>query len=91
MPATKSKTVNEWCRCAKRILNGSIPLTRKNKEKLRPFKQKLRDLANKKVSQSKKKKIIQNGGFFSGFYRSLKRKNREQAEKWKQQRMLHQK
>lgn len=52
--------------CAVNILKGSVILKKKHKEKLRPHRQNLRRLANKKTKVRDKKKIIQTGGFLPG-------------------------
>ena len=51
--------------CSLNILKGNVPLTRTQKEKLRRQRHKLRLLANKHVSQTNKKKVVQKGGFLS--------------------------
>jgi len=49
--------------CAKNILKGNVPLTDAQMSKLRPRRQDLRALSVKKTSLTKKRKIIQKGGF----------------------------
>jgi len=51
--------------CAKNVLKGTVPLTNAQMSKLRPKRQDLRALAVKKTSLTKKRKIIQKGGFLS--------------------------
>lgn len=51
------------CECSKNILNGNVPLTNRQMTKLRRKKMSMRNLADKRVSITKKKKIIQTGGF----------------------------
>jgi hypothetical protein len=48
------------------VLKGNVPLTTKEKSRLKKHKNKLRTLVKKKVSLSKKKDIIQSGGGFLG-------------------------
>ena len=48
--------------CAINILKGNVPLTNAQMSKLRPRKQDLRALS---VKKTKKRKIIQKGGFLS--------------------------
>lgn len=50
--------------CCQNVLKGNVPLSPTQLRKLKPKRQVLRQLADKKVSVPKKKKIInQNGGF----------------------------
>ena len=49
--------------CALNILNGNVSLTPTRKRKLSMFKDNLRDLATRKISMTKKKKVLQTGGF----------------------------
>jgi len=49
--------------CAKNVLKGNVPLTDAQMSKLRPRRQDLRALSVKKTSLTKKRKIIQKGGF----------------------------
>jgi len=51
--------------CAKNVLKGNVPLTNAQMSKLRPRRQDLRGLSFKKTSLTKKRKIIQKGGFLS--------------------------
>ena len=53
------------CECAKNVLKGNVPLTKVQKNKLKRFKKKLRNLSSKKVRVQDKKKIVQSGGFLS--------------------------
>ena len=49
--------------CALNVLRGNVTLTGPQKAKLTKYKQKLRKVANKKVSLKEKHKIVQTGGF----------------------------
>lgn len=49
--------------CALNILNGNVKLKPTDKARLTKYKQKLRKIANKKVSLNQKHKIVQSGGF----------------------------
>ena len=49
--------------CALNVLKGNVKLTPGQKASLTKYKQKLRKLANKKVSLKEKNRIIQTGGF----------------------------
>ena len=51
--------------CAKNVLKGNVPLTNAQMSKLRPRRQDLGALSVKKTSLTKKRKIIQEGGFLS--------------------------
>lgn len=51
------------CECAKNVLKGNVPLSKPQKEKLKRFKKKLRNLASKRVRIEAKKEIVQSGGF----------------------------
>ena len=50
---------------AKNVLKGYVPLTDAQMSKLRPRRQDLPALSVKKTSLTKKRKIIQKGGFLS--------------------------
>ena len=53
------------CQCSKKVLNGTIPITSKEKRKLRKYKKVLRRLNSAKKSISGKRKVIvQSGGGF---------------------------
>lgn len=52
-----------FCECSKNILKGNVPLTTAQLRKLRREKHNLRQLAVKKTSLKKKRKILQKGGF----------------------------
>jgi hypothetical protein len=49
--------------CAYNVLQGNVPLTPAQKAKLTKYKQKLRQVGNRKVGLKQKHKIIQTGGF----------------------------
>ena len=49
--------------CCVNILKGNVHLTPKQKSCLTKHKQKLREIAKRKISLKQKKKIIQQGGF----------------------------
>ena len=51
--------------CAKNVLKGNVPLSNAQMSKLRSRRQDLRALSVKKTSLTKKRKIIQKGGFLS--------------------------
>jgi hypothetical protein len=50
------------CECSLNVLNGNVKLQTGQKKKLKRHCKGLRSLADKKVSLSKKKKILQTGG-----------------------------
>ena len=53
------------CQCATKVLDGSIPITKEEKKKLKKYKRILRQLkAPKKTVSSHKKTIVQSGGGF---------------------------
>ena len=54
-----------FCECAKNILKGNVPLTKRQTRALRREREGLRLLALKRTSLNKKKKILQKGGFLS--------------------------
>lgn len=58
--------IDSVCECCNNILKGRVPLKQKEKVKLSKYKNKLRDLAKKKLSLRKKRHIIQKGGFLLG-------------------------
>ena len=55
--------IHTICECALNILRSNVPLTNHCKRRLSRHKEKLRKLADKKVSLKTKKSIIQKGGF----------------------------
>ena len=62
--------MNCLCECGKNVLKGNVPLTPRQLQALRPYKNHLRDLVRKKVSL-KKKIILQKGGFIGALLRPL--------------------
>ena len=59
-----SNLVKCLCECSLNVLKGNVSLSPHQKRKLSRHKQKLRALANPKLSKAKKKKLlIQQGGF----------------------------
>ena len=54
------------CEISHNVLKGNVPLTHLQKKKISSYKHIIRKLANsKKLSLSKKKKLVQKGGFLS--------------------------
>ena len=51
------------CECAQNLLRGKVPLNKKQKTALIRRKKTLRELVKRKVSLTKKKRIIHSGGF----------------------------
>ena len=51
------------CECAQNLLRGKVPLNKKQKTALSRRKKNLRELLHRNVSWTKKKRIIQRGGF----------------------------
>jgi len=51
--------------CAKNVLKGNVPLTDRQKTKLRRRRNDLRALSVKKTSLRKKRRILQKGGFLT--------------------------
>ena len=52
------------CECAKNILNGNVPLSPAEKRRLTLYKKQLRQLTNRRLGQTTKKRVIvQKGGF----------------------------
>lgn len=49
--------------CSYNVLQGVVPLTHRQKKKLCKYKTNLRRIANKKVSQKRKRAILMRGGF----------------------------
>lgn len=58
-----SDLIDCFCECALNVLKGNVPLKKAQLNKLRREKQNLRQLARKRVSLKKKRKILQKGGF----------------------------
>src|SRR5687768_999912 len=56
--------------CVRNLLKGNVPLNSGQKKKLKPKKKQLRQLLLKKTSLTKKRKLIQSGGFQGGITRS---------------------
>ena len=56
--------VKVLCECSHNVLKGNVPLTTRQKTRLRRHKKTLRDLTGKRrISVDKKKKLLQKGGF----------------------------
>ena len=52
------------CECCLNVVKGRVPLTTGQKKKLAPHKKHLRQLADKRLSHTKRKRlIVQKGGF----------------------------
>ena len=51
------------CDCVKNVLRGNVPVTDEEKERLKRYKDSLRELIKKKTSDKKRKHLIQEGGF----------------------------
>ena len=51
------------CDCVLNVLRGNIPVKDEEKQRLKKYKDCLRELANKKTSDKKRKHIIQEGRF----------------------------
>jgi len=51
--------------CAKNVIKGNVPLTNRQKAKLRRSRNDIRALSVKKTSLRKKRKILQKGGFLT--------------------------
>ena len=49
--------------CALNVLRGNVKLTPTDKARLTKYKQKIRKVANKKVSLKQKHRLVQTGGF----------------------------
>lgn len=56
--------INCICECIHNILQGKIPLEEKEKNKLKKYKNLLRQLVRKTTNKIRKKIIIQKGGSF---------------------------
>ena len=55
------------CDCVLSVLRGNIPVKDEEKQRLKKYKDCLRELAKKKTSDKKRKHSIQEGGFFEAF------------------------
>jgi len=51
--------------CAKNVIKGNVPMSGPQKAKLRRRRRDVRALATKKTSLTKKRRILQNGGFLT--------------------------
>ena len=49
--------------CVLNVLNGNIPVSEEEKERLRRYRKSLRESVKKKTSDEKRKHLIQEGGF----------------------------
>ena len=57
--------ISALCECAHNILRGAVQLTPREKVRLRKYKDKLRLIANRRLSISRiRREILQNGGGF---------------------------
>jgi len=63
--ASDKQLLDAISECCINILNGCIPLTSAQKEKLRRNKTNLRQVSSKRTSLTKKRAILQKGGFLS--------------------------
>ena len=54
--------INTLCECSLNILGGNVPLSQKQKQKLKKYKRNLRQLADKKLSLKRKKSLLQTKG-----------------------------
>ena len=59
------------CECALNILQENVAVTPQQKTQLRKYKKHLRALASKKVTMTKKRKVLQTGGFLSALLAPL--------------------
>ncbi len=55
--------IDFFCECALNINNGNIPLSSKQYQDLKKYKQHLKTLKNKQTSEKIKKEVLQEGGF----------------------------
>ena len=60
----KGELVKTLSECSLNLLRGNVKLTPCQKRKLRKYRAHLRKLADKRVSLTSKKAIVQRGGFF---------------------------
>ena len=59
------------CDCVHNISQGNIPVNEEEKERLGIHKELLRKLVNKKTSDKKRKKLVQDGGFLGSLIPTL--------------------
>lgn len=63
----KQCATNNFARCISEccwnVINGRVPLSDSEKRKLCKYKKTLRELANRRVSLTSKKRTLQSGGF----------------------------
>jgi hypothetical protein len=59
------------CECASNCLKGNVPLKPSQKRKLAKYKHVLRDLADRKVSNIRKKTLVQKGGFLGALLKPI--------------------
>lgn len=62
--ASDDEEINCVCECIYNVLKGNIPVEKKEKQKLKKFKNILRKLVLKGKNKSRKRIIIQKGGGF---------------------------
>ncbi len=61
--AADGKLINCLCECALNVLKGNVPLAKCHLTKLKRCRADVRALVNKRNSKTRKKKILQKGGF----------------------------
>jgi len=71
-PRIRKRLLHDYCsgdfvccivECVKNVLKGNVPLSPAQKKKLKSKKKHLRQMILKKTSLTKKRKLIQTGGF----------------------------
>jgi len=66
------KLVKAICECALNVINGNVPLSVSQKQRLSPHKSTLRSLADKRKSnKARKRLIVQRGGFVGVLLRAI--------------------
>ena len=58
-----TKLINCICECAKNVLKGRVPLSRRQLKKLSSWKRSIRILSSRRPSLKAKKALLQKGGF----------------------------
>ena len=59
------------CDCARNVISKNIPLTVKEKKRLKRYKNWIEELAHKQTSDRRRKYLIQKGGFLSALIPTL--------------------
>lgn len=63
--------INCFSEICTNVLNGNVPLSAKEKNKLKRYKNYIREMASKSSSQKSKRRVLQKGGFIGAILKPL--------------------